>query len=132
MGPVPVNRIIGIGMDIIEVPRIRRAMEKSPERFRERTFTDREVRYCENKKNRYQHYAARFAAKEAAMKALGTGWRKGIAFSEIEVTNNADGKPDLIFHGKAREILALSGATCSFVSLSHGKEYAAAQVLLAD
>jgi holo-[acyl-carrier protein] synthase len=126
-----VNHIIGIGIDIIEIERIEKAMEKSPERFRERTFTDREVLYCEDKRNRFQHYAARFAAKEAAMKALGTGWRKGIRFSDIEVVNDASGKPEILFHGKAKEIFADSGGTSIYISLTHAKNVAAAQVILA-
>lgn len=126
------SQIIGIGIDIIEITRIERAMVKSPERFLKRTFTDSETQYCEKKKNKYQHYAARFAAKEAAMKALGTGWRGGIGFKEIEVTNDAFGKPDLLFHGKAEEVFGTCGAARSFLSLSHSREYAAAQVVLTD
>jgi holo-[acyl-carrier protein] synthase len=125
-----VSHIIGIGIDIIEIARIEKAMEKSPERFRTRTFTDREAQYCEKKKHKFQHYAARFAAKEAAMKALGTGWQKGIGFSEIEVMNDVSGKPELLFHGKAKEIFSESGGTKAFVTLTHAKNFAAAQVIL--
>ncbi len=124
------SQIIGIGIDIIETSRIEKAMLKSPERFRARTFTDREVQYCEDKKNRFQHYAARFAAKEAAMKALGTGWSRGVGFSEIEVINDSSGKPGLIFHGKAEELFKGCGGGSPFLSLSHSREYAVAQVVL--
>lgn len=124
------SQIIGIGIDIIEVNRIEKALDKHPERFRSRTFTEREVAYCEKKKNKFQHYAARFAAKEAAMKALATGWRQGIGFSQIEVINAPSGKPDIIFHGRAGELFQASGAGTAHLSLSHTGEYAAAQVIL--
>jgi holo-[acyl-carrier protein] synthase len=125
-----VNRIIGTGIDIIETSRIEKAMRKSPERFRARTFTDREVEYCEGKKNRFQHYAARFAAKEAAMKALGTGWSRGVGFSDIEIVNDSSGKPELVFHGKAKAFFKGCGGGSTFLSLSHSREYAVAQVIL--
>ncbi len=124
------SQIIGIGIDIIEIARIEKAMQKGSDRFRNRTFTDREVQYCEKKMRKYQHYAARFAAKEAAMKALGTGWRKGIGFSEIELINEISGKPELFFHGKAREILDASGGREVSVSVSHSNDYAVAMVVL--
>jgi len=127
-----VSRIIGIGIDIVETSRIEKAMLRNPERFRARTFTDREVQYCENKKNRFQHYAARFAAKEAAMKALGTGWSRGVGFSEIEVVNDSSGKPELVFHGKAKEFFKGCGGGSTFLSLSHSREHAAAQVILTE
>lgn len=124
------SQIIGIGIDIVEVGRIEKAIEKNVDRFLGRVFTEREVRYCEGKKNKYEHFAARFAAKEAAMKALGTGWRKGVAFSGIEVIPEKSGKPNLVFHGKTRELFSAQGGTGSFVSLSHTKAFAVAQVIL--
>jgi holo-[acyl-carrier protein] synthase len=125
-----VSRIIGTGIDIIEIHRIEKAMEKNPDRFRARTFTDQEVEYCEKKKYKFQHYAARFGAKEAAMKAMGTGWTQGIRFSDIEVLNDEHGKPGLVFHGKAQVLFQEYGGNDAFVSLSHSKEYAAAVVIL--
>lgn len=124
------SQIIGIGIDIIEIIRIETAMQKGSDRFRIRIFTDREVEYCEKKRKKYQHYAARFAAKEAAMKALGTGLRKGIGFTEIELINKVSGEPELFFYGKAREILDASGAREVSVSVSHSNDYAVAMVVL--
>ena len=126
------SQIVGTGIDIIEIHRIEKAMEKSLDRFQIRTFTDREVVYCEKKKFKFQHYAARFAAKEAAMKALGTGWTKGVRFTEIEVFNNDLGKPELKFTGKAKEIFQKLGATQSMLSLSHTHQIAAAMVILTE
>ncbi|MDX1764643.1 MAG: holo-ACP synthase [bacterium] len=124
------NAIVGIGIDIVEVGRIEAAMARHPARFAARVFTDGEVAYCENKRNKFQHYAARFAAKEAAMKALGTGWGGGVAFSQIEVVHAPSGRPDLRLHDRAGEIFQASGATVSFLSLSHTDAYGAAQVIL--
>lgn len=124
------SQIIGIGIDIIEIKRIETAMQKGSDRFRIRIFTDREVEYCEKKRKKYQHYAARFAAKEAAMKALGTGLRKGIGFAEIELINKVSGEPGLFFYGKAREILDASGVREISVSVSHSNDYAVAMVVL--
>ncbi len=124
------NRIIGIGIDIVEIARIERVFGNFPQRFRERVFTEEEIHYSEARRNRFEEYAARFAAKEAAMKALGTGWRRGIAFRNIEVVNEASGKPNLLFSGRASEILNELGGTASFVSLTHSEAYAVAQVIL--
>lgn len=129
-GSLSVSQIIGIGIDIIEIKRIEKAMQKGSDRFRIRIFTDREVEYCEKKRKKYQHYAARFAAKEAAMKALGTGLRKGIGFPEIELINKVSGKPELFFYGKALEILDASGGREVSVSVSHSNDYAVATVVL--
>ena len=104
-------------------------MVKHPARFTARVFTDGEVAYCEKKKNKFQHYAARFAAKEAALKALGTGWGGGVSFPQIEVVNAPSGRPDLVLHDRARELFRSSGAAVSFLSLSHTAAYAAAQVI---
>jgi holo-[acyl-carrier protein] synthase len=131
-GATAVSKIIGIGIDLVEVFRIEKVMTKYPDRFRARIFSKGEIEYCETRKNRFQNYAARFAAKEAAMKALGTGWREGIAFSEIEVVQAESGKPNLVFHGTAEKIFRDSGAACSFLSLSHTASYAVAQVVLAE
>ena len=124
--------VVGIGIDVVEVARIRKALERAPDRFRRRVFTEAEVAYCEARRDPYPHYAARFAAKEAAMKALGTGWAGGIAFPEIEVVREPSGRPGLRLHGRARERLACRGGRHVLVSLSHGREYAVAQVLLRD
>lgn len=107
-------------------------MGQHPARFKARTFTEGEVAYCETKKKKFQHYAARFAAKEAAMKALGTGWSDGVAFCQIEVIHRPSGRPDLVLHGRAGEIYRASGAVVAFVSLSHTDTYAAAQVVFSS
>ena len=100
-------------------------------RFRERVFTARERDYCDARgAAAAQHYAARFAAKEAALKALGTGWSGGVGWRDVEVVNDSSGRPELILSGTARELFRLSGATRAHLSLSHTSEHAVAQVLL--
>src|ERR1700753_3570219 len=97
--------IVGSGIDICEVPRLRKALE-APHglRLKQRVYTPLEIAYAERKANPYERFAARFAAKEAGMKALGTGWHRGVGWQDFEVSNLPSGRPTLIFHGKAREI----------------------------
>ena len=115
---------------MIEVGRVRETLARTP-RFVERIFTDGERAYCDSRGAvSAQHYAARFAAKEAAMKALGTGWRDGLAWHDIEITNDDAGAPKINFYNRARELFELSGATRAHVSLSHTSEHAVAQVVL--
>jgi len=122
--------IISIGIDIIEVARIREVLLRSP-RFRERVFTAAERAYCDSRGvAAAQHYAARFAAKEAALKALQTGWRGGIGWQDVEIASLESGAPILIFHGLVRELFEKSGATAAHLSLSHTSEHAIAQVVL--
>ena len=121
--------IYGIGTDIIEVSRIQKAMERDIG-FREKIFSEGEIAYCEPMKNKYQHYAARFSAKEAFMKALGTGWRDGIRFVEIEVIHDPLGKPLIRLAGTALELARRAGLGEMQVSLSHVKEIASAVVVL--
>ena len=122
--------IVSIGIDIIEVARIREVLERTP-RFRERVFTPAERAYCDSRGAvAAQHYAARFAAKEAALKALQTGWRGGIGWQDVEVAARESGAPYLIFHGPVLKLFTLSGATASHLSLSHTTEHAIAQVIL--
>jgi holo-[acyl-carrier protein] synthase len=119
--------IYGIGTDIIEVSRIHAVMEKDIG-FREKIFTSGEIAYCETKKYKYENYAARFSAKEAFMKAIGTGWRFGIRFADIEVYHDEFGKPLIRLHGKADELGKIEGISKIHVSLSHVKEMAIAIV----
>jgi len=119
--------IVGIGTDIIEVARVERLLAKQ-KRFQKRIFTEIEIAYCESKKNRAQNYAARFAAKEAFLKAIGTGWRSGVAFKEIEVVNNERGKPEIFLSGTAKKFADNLGITNIQVSLSHLKDIAIAVV----
>lgn len=122
--------IVGTGIDIAEVDRIGQAIERFGERFLRRVFTDDEMRYCDSKANRVERYAARFAAKEAAMKALGTGWNHGVRWRDIEVRRQPGRRPTILFHGKAAEFAARLGAAHVALSLSHTAEQAIAQVIL--
>ncbi len=122
--------IVGTGIDIAEVPRIAQSIERFGDRFLRRIFTDGEIRYCDSKANRAERYAARFAAKEAAMKALGTGWNHGVRWCDCEVTRLPGGRPTLTFHGKAAEFAAKLGTKNIALSLTHTKEQAMAQVIL--
>jgi holo-[acyl-carrier protein] synthase len=121
--------IYGIGTDIIEVSRIHAVMEKEIG-FREKIFTLGEIAYCETKRHKYENYAARFSAKEAFMKAIGTGWRFGIRFADIEVYHDEFGKPLIRLHGKAEELGKIEGISKIHVSLSHVKEIATAVVIV--
>ena len=122
--------IVGTGIDIAEVPRIRQSIERFGQRFLERIFTDGEQRYCDSKVNRMERYAARFAAKEAAMKALGTGWNHGVRWRDCEVVRMPGGRPTIAFHGKAGEFAAKLGVKNAALSISHTQEQAIAQVIL--
>lgn len=122
--------IVGTGIDIAEVPRIREAIERHGEKFLQRIFTEGEIQYCESKANRIERYAARFAAKEAGMKAIGTGWNHGVHWRDIEVARKPGGRPTLLLHGKAAEFAAKLGATNIALSLTHTAEEAMAQVIL--
>jgi holo-[acyl-carrier protein] synthase len=122
--------IVGTGIDIAEVPRIRQSIERFGDRFLQRIFTAGEMRYCDSKANRVERYAARFAAKEAAMKALGTGWNHGVRWRDCEVTRKPGGRPTMSFHGKAGEFATKLGVTNIALSISHTAEQAIAQVIL--
>ncbi len=124
------SMIVGTGIDIAEVPRIREAIERHGQRFLNRIFTEGEIQYCESKANRVERYAARFAAKEAGMKAIGTGWNHGVRWRDIEVARKPGGRPSLVLHGKAAEFAAKLGATNIALSLTHTAEQAMAQVIL--
>ena len=119
--------ILGIGTDIIEIGSIRESIKRS-KRFVQRVFTASEINYCEGKPNKYQHYAARFAAKEALMKAIKTGWDKGVQWKQIEIRNKAGGAPEIKAYGKTKEHLEEKGIRNIEVSLSHSERYAVAMV----
>ena len=125
-----VDMIVGTGIDIAEVPRIRQSIERFGDRFLQRVFTAGEIRYCDSKANRFERYAARFAAKEAAMKALGTGWNHGVRWRDCEVTRMPGGRPTIAFHGKAGEFAAKLGTKNASLSITHTAEQAFAQVIL--
>ena len=118
----------GIGIDLVEVSRIREMLDRHGPRFKERTFTAGEVAYCDSCADPAMHYAARFAAKEAVAKALGTGvWAQGVNWTDIEVQRAASGKPAIVLHEAA---LRLAGGASCLVSLTHTRDLAMAQVIL--
>jgi holo-[acyl-carrier protein] synthase len=121
--------IVGIGVDIAETERISRSLEQYGERFIKRICTPAEVAYCERFKNRAERYAARFAAKEAAFKALGTGWSKGVHWLDVEVTHQPSGKPELVLTGRAQEVARELGVSRASLSISHADRYVVAQVI---
>jgi len=121
--------VIGLGIDIVEVRRIGRALQNS-DALAKKVFTQLELDYCLKKKNRFQHFAGRFAAKEAALKALGTGWQEGIRWKDVEVVPDELGKPELNFYRRAREVFEASGAKRALLTITHASEYAVAAVVL--
>ena len=122
--------ILGTGVDIAEVPRIRETIRRFGDRFLHRIFTEGEINYCERKARRFESYAARFAAKEAGMKALGTGWSRGVRWRDIEVIRPKGQRPTIQFHGKAAEIANKLGAKNTALSITHTSEQALAHVIL--
>ena len=122
--------IVGTGIDIAEVPRIRESIARFGQRFLDRVYTAGEQHYCDSKANREERYAARFAAKEAAMKALGTGWNHGVRWRDCEVVRMPGGRPTITFHGKAGEFAAKLGVKNAALSISHTQDQAIAQVIL--
>jgi holo-[acyl-carrier protein] synthase len=121
--------IIAIGIDLVEISRIEEKLGRNNTRFRDRVFTAAEIAYCESRASRFASYAARFAAKEAAMKALGTGWAEGLSWQEIEIINNQAGAPLIHLVGRASERFNQLGATRAHVTLSHSRDTAIAQVI---
>lgn len=117
----------GIGVDILEIGRIQRSIDEFGANFLERIFTREEIRYCTSKHNAGQHFAARFAAKEAVSKALATGWRGNFAWKDVEVMNDTLGQPHITLYGNLKETLA--GASV-FVSLSHSMSHVVAMVII--
>lgn len=121
----------GLGIDLVEVARIRDLLERHGERFKERTFTAGEIAYCDSCADPAIHYAARFAAKEAAAKALGTGlWAHGVDWKQIEVVREESGKPVLVLHAIAQAHAEKMGSTQALISITHTRELAMAQVIL--
>lgn len=121
--------IKGIGTDIIDIPRVARLLDKD-DGFKTKIFAEEEILYSEEKASRAMNYAARFAAKEAFFKAMGTGWRYGMKWTDVVVINNQEGKPDLEIRGKALELFKEKGFNRVNLSLSHTKEYAVAFVII--
>src|SRR5438067_13784234 len=121
--------IVGTGIDIAEVHRIGEAMERFGARFLHRVFTEGERRYCDSKANRVERYAGRFAVKEAAMKALGTGWSRGVRWVDIEITRRQGSRPTLELKGEARKIADRLGVKNIAISITHTAKQAMAQVI---
>ncbi|AHM59749.1 holo-ACP synthase [Flammeovirgaceae bacterium 311] len=121
--------ISGTGIDIVEIDRIRESIEKN-ERFKSLVFSAEEIEYCEKQGAAYQSYAARFAAKEALFKALGTGWRGKLAFSEVSVENDQWGKPIIRLSGDTLKTVEALGSTNIHLSISHARAYATAVVII--
>src|SRR6476469_2797265 len=122
--------ILGTGIDVTEVPRVAESISRFGDRFLRRIYTEEERKYCDSKANRVERYAARFAAKEAAMKALGTGWSRGIRWRDIEVYREPGRRPTIRFHGRAAEFATRTGVKNIALSLSHTIEQAIASVIL--
>ncbi len=121
---------IGIGLDLVEVSRIRALLERNGDRFKERVFTEYEITYCDSCADPAIHFAARFAAKEATVKALGTGFTEGINWRDIEVLKNEKGAPSLYLHRQAAQVADRLGVKQTFLSLSHTDTSAGASVTL--
>ncbi len=124
--------IIGLGVDIAEVPRIKAAIERHGQPFLRRVFTPNEIEYCERFKNKFERYAGRFAAKEATMKALGTGWRRGVRWVDLEVAREQSGRPSMALAGEAAKIAAQLGVKHISLSITHTEAQALAQVIFED
>ena len=121
--------IVGMGIDVAEVERIQGAIERHGEVFLRRIFTAKEREYCERFRNKFERYAGRFAVKEAAMKALGTGWSRGVRWVDIEVVRQKGGKPTLVLTGEARKIADQLGVKHMALSITHTAAQAFAQVI---
>jgi holo-[acyl-carrier protein] synthase len=122
--------ILGTGVDLAEVGRIREAIERYGERFTHRIYTPGEIAYVERKANKFERYAGRFAAKEAGMKAIGTGWKSGVRWQDFEVSNLPSGRPTLKLHGVAARVAEKMGVTSISLSITHTAELGMAHVIL--
>ena len=124
--------VLGIGTDITECLRIAQMIERHGELFVERVYTPAEIEYCRARTMATQHFAGRWAAKEAVLKALGTGWRRGISWRDVEVTNGASGRPQALLRGGAGEMAEKMGIRCILVSISHCRSHATAYAVALD
>jgi holo-[acyl-carrier protein] synthase len=121
--------IVGLGIDIAKINRIETAIRRHGEHFLQRLFTPAEIEYCEGYRNRFERYAGRFAAKEAAMKALGTGWSRGVRWKDIEVTREEKGKPTLRLSGRAAQFASELGVRHIALTITHAGNTALAEVI---
>jgi holo-[acyl-carrier protein] synthase len=127
-GPVGMP-VISIGTDIVEVVRIGQMIERHGEVFLNRVYTDDEIRYCQRRKEYTQHFAGRWAAKEAVMKTLGTGWSRGVGWRDIEICSSRSGAPSIVLRGAAREIAEQTGICDVLISISHCRSFATATAI---
>lgn len=118
--------ILGIGTDITECPRIGKMIEQHGELFLRRVYTEREIRYCQARKRALEHFAGRWAAKEAILKAIGTGWSRGISWTDLEIRNDASGQPRVLVRGGAKDAAQARGIGDIMISISHCRTYATA------
>lgn len=118
--------IVGLGTDIVEIARIGQMIERHGELFLQRVYTEEEIRYCQKRKEAMQHYAGRWAAKEAVMKTLGTGFTRGVGWQDIEVVNQKSGQPVIRLTGGAREFATQRGIDDVLITISHCRAYATA------
>jgi holo-[acyl-carrier protein] synthase len=121
--------IVGIGTDIVECLRIRKMIDRHGELFLARVFTDRETRYCQRSKAATEHFAGRWAAKEAVLKCLGTGWSKGLCWTDIEVCNEPSGQPKIALHAATKDYAGKIGVGEILISISHCRAYATAYAI---
>ena len=120
--------VLGLGIDIIEIPRIKRSIDNFGDKFLNKVFTEGEIMYCEKKFNKNQHYAARFAAKEAVYKAISSGWKEGLRWKDIEIQNDATGMPSINPSGKLKSFLTEN--TQLRISISHSENYVTAVAII--
>lgn len=125
-------RVCGIGADLVRIPRMRDVIARWDDRFLHRVFTEQEIAYCRARRDPIPHFAARFAAKEAGLKALGTGLRLGVKWHELEVRRERGQAPSLELHGRSREVSRARGGQRMLLSLTHEGDYAFAQAMLID
>jgi holo-[acyl-carrier protein] synthase len=124
--------IAGLGTDIVEIVRIGEMIERHGELFLERVYTDQEIVYCQRRAASYQHFAGRWAAKEAVLKALGTGWAKGIGWRDIEVVSLPSGRPEIQVHGVVKELATDRGIANFLCSISHCRSHATATAIAVE
>ena len=129
-GGTKLRMVLGMGTDLIETRRLQQSMDRFGDRFLERIFTDGEIAYCKRKKNAAESFAARFAAKEAGAKALGTGISRGVSWKEFEVKRESSGKPTMSLSGRAAELAGAMGVRRVQLSLTHSRDLAMAVVLV--
>jgi holo-[acyl-carrier protein] synthase len=124
--------VIGIGTDLIEIERVQRSLDRYGDRFLQRVYTGNEIAYCQRKKNAVESFAARFAAKEAGAKALGTGISRGVSWLELEVRRQPGSRPTLHLSGRAAELAGEMGVARISLSLTHSRDVAMAVVVMED